>query len=124
MTVAALTVAALDHTTTGGIDYDTKMVAANAGGNSFANNGQQFVLVSNEDVEEFPVVKVVTVAFGVNGKVDGLTPTARTYSVAIGKRRLIGPFPPALFNDADGLVQLTYSDVVDTKVGVFSLTPA
>ncbi len=121
MTVTNHTPKRLDRTTVGGIDYDTFMPAANAGGDSFDNNGQQFIVVENGDSGSH----TLTVVSGTrdSAKVDGITPPSRTYAVAAGKKRLIGPFPVADYNDATDRVQMTWSAVTAMKIGVFTLVP-
>jgi len=38
--------------------------------------------------------------------------------MAIAGRSLVGPFPPDLYNDASGLVSITFSEVTGAAVAV------
>src|SRR6478672_3621863 len=92
------------------------LAAAAGGGDSFANNGQVYVEVVNGGGSP------ITVSIAISASIDGISVPARTVSVTNGQRRLIGPFPTGQYNDANGLVQLTYSGVTTVTVGAFQLT--
>lgn len=89
-------------------------VAAGAGGDSFANNGHVFLEVDNGGggainvVIDSPNVPAPEGATQYNPDV--------TVAVAAGARKIIGPFPPFRFNDASGLVNVSYSGVVTVTV--------
>jgi hypothetical protein len=87
--------------------------ACNAGGDSFPNSGRTFLAVKNGSGGALTVL-----LDNPNPDNFGYTGTAldQTLSVAAGETRIFGPFLPARFNDANGLVQMTYPG------GVTSLT--
>jgi hypothetical protein len=42
-------------------------------------------------------------------------------NIPAGQRRKIGPWPPSIYNDLNGRVQLTYDGVTSVTVGAFRL---
>lgn len=90
-------------------------VAANAGGDSFDNSGNQLFYVKNGGGAP------ITVTFDApNPDNFGITDNSHdaAVSVAAGAERWVGPFPPGRFNDANGRVQVAYSGVTTVTVGV------
>lgn len=80
--------------------------------------------VSASDVYYFPnngrVVLVVTNAAGSNtvtvqtpGTVDSLAVTDLTATITASKTFALGPFPPTIYNDAQGRVRVTFSAAAD-----------
>ncbi len=111
--MATLTVATAART---GIDMVGAACAG--GGDAFANTGQEVVQIFNGDSGSHNVT-VVTQATS-----DGLAVAALTVAVAAGVTKTIGPFPSGIYNDANGLVQLTYSAVTSMTAKVLKVTPA
>ena len=91
------------------------LVAASGGGDEFANNGREFLYVKNDDAAG----KDLT--FDIQVTVDEQTVTDRQVTVAAGTVRLIGPFPPQVYNDANGRLQITYSAVTSLTIGVLKV---
>ncbi|MBX3056925.1 MAG: hypothetical protein KF770_10675 [Anaerolineae bacterium] len=93
-------------------------VAVAAGGDVFPNDGRTLIEVHNDHAADPRTVTIVT-QVTVDGKAvadDAVTVTAAQ------DRKLIGPFPPEIYNDANGRVSLTYSDSgADMRVGVYRL---
>lgn len=87
--------------------------AAAGGGDQFPNTGREYLEVVNNDASP------TTVTVATPNTVDGQSITDRQVSVTNGQSRKIGPFPPSIYNDGNGLVQLTYSKVTSLTVGVF-----
>lgn len=90
------------------------LVAAAGGGDSFDNNGQVVFVVNNGSGAP------ITVTFDDPntpnpGNASQFNPDVAV-SVPAGARRTIGPFPPFRFNDANGRVNVTYSDVTTLTV--------
>jgi hypothetical protein len=108
--MAVLTVQAVSRT-----GITPSYAAAAGGGDSFVNDGDCFVHIKNGGGAP------ITLTVAVQAKVMGLTITNIALSVTNAQERMIGPFPPDLFNDAGGSVQLTYSGVTTVTTGVFSL---
>jgi hypothetical protein len=93
------------------------VTAAASGGDAFTNDGRTFLAVYNEHVS---ASRTVTIA--IQADVDGQTPNGIEVTVAAGATQLVGPFPPRWYNDANGRVQMTYSDSgADLYVGAFKL---
>lgn len=90
------------------------LVAADSEGDSFPNTGREWLEISNGGG--------APVTLNIAGVVDGQTVAAlRSYSIAAGARRKIGPFPTSLYNDTNDRVALSYSGVSSVTVGVFTL---
>lgn len=92
--------------------------SAAGGGDSFSNTGDQFLYVNNGGGS--PITVTITVQ---NTAYLREVVGNRTVSVSNGTAKLIGPFPPALFNDSSGLVQITYSAVTSVTVAVYKFVP-
>ncbi len=92
--------------------------ACAGGGDAFANSGQELLLITNADGSPHTVTIVTQVTS------DGLAVTALAVVCAAGKTTAIGTFPTAIFNDTNGLVQLTYSAVTSMSAKVIKVTPA
>lgn len=84
--------------------------AAAGGGDAFANDGKVALYVDNGGANS------INVTFATEVTVDGLTLPDRVVAVANGVAKLIGPFPTTTYNDANGLVQVTYSEVTSVTV--------
>ena len=88
--------------------------AAAGGGDQFANTGKAMLHVKNGASS-----KTVTV--------DSQTPCSQgvdhdaVVAIPAGEERMIGPFPKARFDDANGDVQITYSAVTSVTVAVVEL---
>ena len=93
-------------------------VAAAGGGDAFANIGAEILLVKNGSVSSINVTLVT------QATVDGNAVADPVVAVGAGVTKAIGPFPRYIFNDANGLVQVTYSGVTTVTVKVLKLTPA
>lgn len=85
-------------------------------GNQFANDGMSFLYVKNGSGSP------ITVTVGTPGNVDGLAIADLTVSVpATTGERMIGPFPPGIYNQSDGNVYVDYSSGTSVTAGVFRL---
>lgn len=92
-------------------------VAANAtGGNNFVNDGR-----TELEVVTTGTATNVTVAAGVgmSAGVDGQTLPGKVIACGATARTKIGPFPPNLYNGADGTVTVTFSSVTGCTIGAF-----
>ncbi len=88
-------------------------------GNRFKNSGREFVLVVNGGGANPVVVTIPTPQ-----TISGLTIQDPTVSVAIGAEKIIGPFPPSIYNNPAGgtdpnEVYLEYDQVTLVTVSVF-----
>lgn len=113
--MALLTVQTADR---GGLNLTDSDVAASAGGDSFANDGNTALYVLNGSGGDI----TVTLVFGTGAAVDGQSPTNRTVVVEAGKAEIIGPFPTQYYNDGNGRMNVTYSGVTTLTVLPFKLS--
>lgn len=84
-------------------------------GDTFANDGNTFIEVLNGGGAS------INVTITPVRTVDGQTPAAKVIAVAAAARAMIGPFAPADYNDANGLVTFVCSAV--TTVTAKALRP-
>jgi hypothetical protein len=84
-----------------------------ANGHSFLNDGHQFLYVKNGGGSSINVT-IQTVA-----KLAGLSLAALVIAVPNAQERMLGPFDPAVFNQADGSVYADLSAATSVTVGVF-----
>lgn len=89
--------------------------AAGGSGDAFQNTGDQYVEVVNGGAVQTTVTVVTPATVG------GMAIADLTVTVGAGARKKIGPFPPAVFNDANGQVSVTCSPTTDVTLGVFKL---
>jgi hypothetical protein len=97
---------------TGGINLGSAAVAATAGGDSWANTGKEMLYIKNGGVSSV----TLTMTFAPTAKIDGVAPSSPTATIATGESHILGPFPTGTYNDANGLMQLTYSGVTSVTV--------
>ena len=69
------------------------------------NNGKVVLLVTS--------TPGCTVTVETPATVDGLAVTDLTATVGAAKQHVIGPFPPQVYNQADGTVKVTFSAAAD-----------
>jgi hypothetical protein len=95
-------------------------VAADVGlADEFANTGKELLVIDN-------VAGIVPCVVSIESSVtvDGQAVADRVVTVPTGEVMVIGPFNPGIYNDADGLVQISYDQVTDVYVAVLQVTPA
>lgn len=94
-----------------------------AAGNTFQNNGKQFLKVKNSSGSLDLILTVDAFPTGCQAAVpDGLTVTDRAVTIAKGTEKMIGPFPPSIYNNASGAVSFTTDSQTDMLVSVLELT--
>lgn len=91
------------------------LAAAAAGGDTFKNDGRIFFYVRNASVAD------ITVTFTTPGKIGGVDIENPAVVVTAAEERMIGPFNPSIFNNASGLVAVTYSGVTTLTVAAIRL---
>lgn len=89
--------------------------AAVAASDTFANTGRELLVVTNGDASS----KTVTIDYKLTA--DGQTVTDRVVTVPAGETWVIGPFPPSMYNDAGGLVTVTYSATTSVTAKVIRI---
>jgi len=91
------------------------LVAAGAGGDKFPNTTRrEFLIVKNGDGSP------TTVTLDIQATVDSQAVVDRTVVVAAGDEALIGPFD-GRYEDTDGNVNVSYSNITSITVGVAKL---
>lgn len=110
--MATLAVTTIDRD---GVVMDLTVAATAA--DKFLNDGKTLLAVVNTDGSPH----TVTVA-GVT-TLEGLTIGPRTIVVGAGLYVYAGPFPKSRHNDADGYINLTYSDITGMKVCPLKMQP-
>lgn len=113
--MAALTVQTLTEA-----GLETTFTAASGGGDTFVNPDDErtFVWLKNGSGGD------ITATFNrqpTSLNVTGYGPIAisdRTVVVQAGEERLVGPFPAAMYNNASGAVEMSYSGVSSLTVAV------
>lgn len=95
--------------------------AAAGGGDSFANTGREFLLITNGGAGGITLTIVTQNTTFLNSLLGGLAVADRTVTVGIGETKLVGPFETNVYNDTSNLVQMTYSGVTSVTVSVFKL---
>jgi hypothetical protein len=93
------------------------LVACAAGGDTFYNNGRTFLLFKNGNGAATRTVTIDSLA-NCNQGVDHNASVTIPISSA---GTVVGPFPPARWNNALGIVTMTYSTEADLTVAVVTL---
>jgi hypothetical protein len=107
--MADLTIQKIDQT-----GIAPSFVAADAGGDTFSNDGRTFLHVKNGGGSAITVT------------IDSVAPCNYGFdhdlqvTVNAGAEQIIGPFEPKRFN-TDGKVSVSYSDVTSVTVAAFRL---
>ena len=91
------------------------LTAAAGGGDSFVNDGRVYLHINNGGGGS------ITLTVVTQKTVDGKAVADDAITVPNGAARIVGPFPPSIYNDANQQVQLTYSGVTSVTVNPFRL---
>lgn len=89
--------------------------AANADGNSFANDGNVILYVKNGDASSH------TVTIPTPATVGGMAVEDLTVSVPAGGEKVVGPFPTHVFNQSGGVVYVNYDAVTSVTVAAIKV---
>lgn len=93
-------------------------------GDGFQNNGNVFLYISNGNAGAVVVTIDAYPTGNTTPKPDGLTVADRTISIPAGERRMIGPFPPSIYNrPADNKAKVTCDVVALTLISAISMVP-
>ena len=107
MADVALTVS---QSTPDGVDPVVNSALDTADNYQAQNDGKMFLHITNGGGGE-------SIATIVSQKVDGgLALADRTVAVPAGEDRMVGPFPPGLYNDASGLVNVTFDVITSVSL--------
>jgi hypothetical protein len=101
--MALLTLGSIDRT---GLATSGGAAATATTGDTFPNDGNTLLVIANGSASP------ITASITINQKVDGVTPAAKTVAIAASTTVVVGPFPPATYNDpATSLVTVVCSAV-------------
>ena len=89
--------------------------SANSGGDYFVNDGKTFIEIVNGGGSD------ITLTVDSPTECNQGSTHDVTVTVTAGERRHVGPFDKSRFNDDDGMVQLTYSDVTSVTIAAIKL---
>lgn len=95
-------------------------------GNSFQNpNGDVFALIENTHASAAETFTFTAQNTSFSDAKHGTT-TAASVAIALAalSKQLVGPFPPAVFNDGNGNVNVAFSGSGTPKISVFKLSGA
>ena len=95
--------------------------AATAAGDEFTNSGVEFLHVENGHSGALTVTITVQVTNIHHNQFGTVTKSNVVKVIGAGNDAFIGPFKQAAFNDANNMVQITYSAVTSLKVAVLYL---
>lgn len=105
--MAVLTVTSVGRA---GTNLTTLATAAAGGGDSFANTGSEYLYIANGAGSS------ITLTLVMQATTDGQAITNKTVTVTNAERMLVGPFPTALYNDANSRMNVTYSSATTITV--------
>ncbi len=90
-----------------GLDLTVTAQAASLAGDEFANDGQVVVVFTNTSGAP------KTVTFVTQAELDSNPVNDKQVVVPAASTMAIGGWPAGIYNDDDGMVRMTYSDVTD-----------
>jgi hypothetical protein len=100
------------HTARSGSVLGPGVAADVANGNSFANDGNTFLLCTGGAAAK-------TITFVTSATLDGLAVADLTASVGISENKVFGPFPVGVYGE---VVQLTHEAASTTKLTPFNIS--
>ena len=89
--------------------------ACSSGGDAFANDGKTLLIIKNANASS----RTLTIIS--QNTVDGLAVADRAITLVATDDTYITDLDKGVYNDSDGLAQLTYSTEVDLTIGVIRL---
>jgi len=107
-------------TTTAGVTVPAAASVDNTNGNSFVNSGRELIQITNASAGAITITFVTQNVYTTPGGV-AYNIADLAVSLANATTRAYGPFDKTLFNDANGLVQLSYSSGTSITASVISL---
>lgn len=64
----------------------------------------------------------VNISFDIAQRVDGQTVADRTVRLPNNQERVVGPFPPGIYNNDDGEVEFTVSNVTNLSIAALRIS--
>lgn len=90
-------------------------VTPDVAGSSILNTGSEMFHVKTGGTG-------ATVTVPIPVLVDGKAVASQSYVLGTNTERMIGPFPPAIYNQADGSVYIDYSSITTVTAAAFKVT--
>ena len=97
------------------------LASAAGGGDTFANDGNTFVIVTNGSGSSINVTFTVVNGTFTSKQTGILTKSDNVVAVGAGATRYIGPFPTGVYNSTSGTVAVSYSSATSVTVGAIKL---
>jgi len=97
---------------------DVVGVAADSLGDEWPNSGLEFIEVFNGGGGS------INVTLDIRPTLDGAAVVDPVIAIPAAGRRIIGPFPPGIYNDATGRAKVTYSGVASVTIKALKCPPA
>ncbi|MBN2365732.1 MAG: hypothetical protein JXL67_06170 [Calditrichaeota bacterium] len=98
---------------------DLTLSAAAAGGDEFANTGEELLIIQNGDTSAKTVTVTAQVTSFENNEMGNAVKQNQSLEIAANNGiGIMGPFSRRAFNDSGGKVQITYSAVTNLEVAV------
>jgi len=91
-------------------------VSATEGGDTADNNGNMFLHIKNGSGGEITVTIAALTTSVDSGMYGDLTKANATIAIAGGAEAFIGGFAPAAFNNGNGEIAITYSEVTSLTI--------
>lgn len=79
--------------------------------NTFVNNGRTLLLVKNGSGSSINATVITQIA-----DIDGNVVPDKVIAIAAGAEKLIGPFPPGIYNDTTGVAEVDISVVTSITI--------
>ena len=116
------TVPAATPITPSGVLVSGALSTAAALTNTFQNDGRTVLAIQNGSASPITATEVSQSTVP-DGGAAALTVQDRTVTIAAGATRLLGPFPTAIYNDANQDATITLDAITTVTVQAFRLTP-
>lgn len=114
--MAALTVQTIAETGT-----TVTLASAAGGGDTFANDGNTFLIVTNGSGSSINVTVTVVNGTFTNKQNGILTKSDLVVAVGAGATKYIGPFPTGVYCSTSGTTAVAYSSATSVTVGAIKL---
>lgn len=100
---------------------EANMTAVSASDTVNNADGKTMLLISNQggSTDNVSVTAQVTSQRTAPGA--SVVAAAETAAIATTERRILGPFPPSIYNDAAGMLTITHSFTTSVKIYAFAL---
>lgn len=100
---------------------DASMVAVASTDQVTNLDGKTLLIISNQggSTDTVTITAQNTTQYSASGA--SLTASNQVVAIATTERRVLGPFPPSIFNDANGNIQIAHSFTTSVKITCLQL---